>query len=194
MVSMLASGRPSFESVALCVLSVFLVFRVSSPQIIGVDICACQPSVVKFRLDFSLICPSSNVSGPGINETSCIAGTRLGSEENITDQVPVSISKVQVLELDQNLQIMETTEYTDETGYFDGDEISYTALVEREPESITADNFPRGFQVTLTGVNAQEEPLVNQWAITYNNECGLFYLLEVGEQIGWSVFVSTLVY
>lgn len=181
-------------------------------QTIGVDLCACQPSVVTFQLNFTLDCDGTNVAGPGINETSCIPESR--TSLNVSDFVPTFISEVQVLELDENLAPLTGAIYTD--GYFDGDEITYTSIVETDPDNVTTSNFPLGFQVVLTGLNAAEQNIVITMAITYFGgmhftsqiislglvvllltltnilflDCGIFPLLEVGEQIGPIVFVS----
>lgn len=155
---------------------------------IGVDICACQPSVITFKLNFTLECSESDVGGPGIVETACNIGTR--EDRNVTDKVPTQISTVQVYELaGPDLSVVGGTTFTD--GYLDGDDITYTSIVATKPDTIDDSNLPRGFQVVITGLNADEVTLVNQWAITYTNDCGIFPLLTVGEQIGWSVFVRT---
>jgi hypothetical protein len=73
---------------------------------------------------------------------------------------------VQVLELDENLATVSGSIYKD--GYFNGDEITYTSIVERDPAAVNASSLPRGFQVVLTGLNAAEENIVFTLAITYN--------------------------
>lgn len=59
-------------------------------QRVGVDICACQPGVYEFTLDFGLRCSAMNVQGPGIGETACVVDTQQG--ENVTDLAPVQVS------------------------------------------------------------------------------------------------------
>jgi len=159
----------------------------SSAQLVGVDICACQPSVYRFKLDFGLVCTDNSVGGAGITETSCIVETR-DMNQNPDNPVPISVSEVQVLELGQELQVVGNSQF--EGQFFDGHEFSYTSMTITNPSGVTPNTIPRGFQVFITGVNSDEEPLVNQWAITYSNDCGLFPLLEVGQVIGWIEFVS----
>jgi hypothetical protein len=154
---------------AFRIISIFAIiclgrFWNASAQTIGVDICACQPSIVTFKLNFTLDCDGSNVAGPGITETTCLPESR--ESKNVTDFVPTFISVVQVSELDENLQLVSGTVYQD--GYFDGDEITYTSIVERDPDAVNASNIPRGFQVDLTGINAAEDNIVITMAITYN--------------------------
>jgi hypothetical protein len=159
-----------------------------SAQLIGTDICACQPSIVTFTLNFAFKCVDSNVEGPGIIETTCLTEL-LGENDtrNTTDVAPVSVTEVQILELDENKAVLAQTPY--EGTFSDGASFTYTSIVVSDPESVTVQNFPRGLQVIAKGISATEEALQNTWAIIYSNECGLFPLLEVGEQIGWANFV-----
>jgi hypothetical protein len=73
-------------------------------QDIGVDICACQPSVYEITLGLGLVCEDTNVEGPGILDTVCFGWSRLPDTiNNVTDFVPVTVSGIQVLELDEFL-------------------------------------------------------------------------------------------
>jgi len=177
------------KSLLYTLLASFVVIAPTSSQLVGTDICACQPSVYKFKLDFSNVCPDGTVEGPGITETTCIVVTR-DMNENATNPFPISISEVQVLELDQTLQPVANSVYRGP--FFDQDEISYTSITVTEPGTINPETVPRGFQIFITGINSDEEPIVNQLAITYSNDCGIFPLLTVGDIIGWAEFVSTL--
>ena len=149
--------------IPLLTLIIFIFIERLSAQIVGVDICACQPSIVTFRLNFTQDCTESNVLGPGINDTTCFVETR--GSINVTDTVPISVSTVQVLELSETLAPVGETVF--DVGYFDGDEITYTSIVELSPDNITAQNLPRGFQVVITGLNAAEQNIVNTLAIAY---------------------------
>ena len=147
----------------LAILFLWRFWKVSA-QVVGVDICACQPSIVTFQLNFTIDCDASNVEGPGITETTCIPESPL--DESVTDLVPTIITLVKVFELDENLQTVGNTAFDE--GYFDGDEITYTSIVIRDPDSINASSIPRGFQVVLTGLNAAEAVIETTLAITYN--------------------------
>jgi hypothetical protein len=173
------------------VLSVTLLFFLQSirGQEIGVDICACQPSVYEITLNLGLICEDATVEGPGINETACLVASRFPDTVNVTDFVAVTVSEIQVLELDENQENIGQSIYTDGP-YFDGDFVTYTSIVRTQPELITAMTLPRGLQVSIVGNNAANEQIINTWGILYDNDCGVFPLLTVGQQIGWSVFVS----
>ena len=169
--------------------AVLFLFQSLAGQEVGVDICACQPSVYEITLDFSLVCDDTNVGGQGIVDTACLIGTRLTDTENVTDLVPAQVSEIQILELDQNQDVVGQSVYTDGP-YFDGDKVYYTSIVRKDPNAINSVTLPRGIQVSINGNNALNQPLINTWGILYNNDCGIFPLLTEGENIGWSVFVS----
>jgi hypothetical protein len=160
--------------------------------VIGTDICFCQPATYKIRLNFRALCSESTVNEtiPGIVEASCQTTSRTESE-NLTDPYAILINEVQILELDQNFSIVGQTVYTDPLN--DGDIIEYTSIVYTDPEKITPESLPQGFQITIQAINSLEEPLSQTSAILYSNDCGIFPLLQELQQIGWNVFVSSFV-
>ena len=161
----------------------------ASAQELGIDVCACQPSVYEITLDNSLSCNDRDVMGPGILITECLVETRLNEEANVTDFVFQTISEVQLIELDGSGSVLASTPFRDGP-YFNGDVIRYTSIIRTNPDMINNQNFPRGFQAIITATNRMHQPLVNTWGILYDNDCGIFPLLSVGQKIGWSVFVS----
>jgi len=157
---------------------------------VGIDICACQPSVYELTIRSGLTCQDNDVrENPGIQETACLVETRLSDEVSVTDFVPATVSEIQILELDQEQEVIGQTVFTDGP-YFEGDSVQYTSIVESNPKNIDPSSLPLGFQVTILGNNANNEPIVNTWGILYNNDCGVFPLLEEGQTIGWTEFVS----
>jgi hypothetical protein len=77
-------------------------------QQIGVDICACQPSVYEFTFDFLNTCDDFNVTGPGISDNACFVD--FAADLNVTDEVPVAVTRIEILELDQILQVVAQTQ------------------------------------------------------------------------------------
>lgn len=157
-------------------------------QTVGVDICACQPATYEFVLDFALLCENRTVvAGPGVNASECRITT--DRNLNVTDQVPVSVSKVQVLELNQDLDIITTTQYEEE--FADGDLFTYTSVI--ASNNITRpEDVPRALQMTITGRNQEEQDLVNFWIVIFDNSCGIYPVVLEGEWIGWTIFVRVL--
>jgi hypothetical protein len=155
-------------------------------KILGVNICSCSPTILTVEFNFSAGCSDDIVPGTGVNATSCLVSGL--NNPNVTDLVPVSASSIAFLELDQNLQVIVDTTFTN--NYTDGETVKYTSLtaVGLNPTNITA--VPRGLQVSIQGSNAEGEQIINVWIITYSNDCGFYPVLTVGERIGWSIFVS----
>jgi hypothetical protein len=168
----------------LSIMTVLLVRR-SDAQTIGVDICACQPSVYTFSFDFQLLCADRNIDGPGIIDSSCVQVNVVTNNE--TDLPFVAVSSIRILELDQDLQ---TTAQTQINGDFrTGDNFTYTSIIATEFDNFNASSIPRGIQLDITGRNAFDQQVVNTWAILYSNDCGIFPILFEGEFIGVTIIV-----
>ena len=183
------NGRWTLSASPFALLCLAFLVQWTSAQEVGVDICACQPSVYEITLDFDLVCDDTDVMGPGINDTACLISSRLPDTVNVTDFVPVQVNEIQILELDQNQDVVGQSVYT-EGPYFNGDKIYYTSIVRKNPDLVNSVSLPRGIQTSINGNNALNQPLLNSWGILYDNDCGVFPLLEVGQKIGWSIFVS----
>ena len=155
----------------------------ASSQISGTELCACSPRVYELTFDFSLECEPINVDldGGGIEDATCLVA---GFDNiNVTDLIPVAVSSVQLIEIGQDGAPAAVAQ---ETGDFrDGDSITYTSI------SFEGAVAPRAFQVRALGRNEGGEPLVLTWAVTYTNNCGVFPVLSVGDNVGWTIFVST---
>lgn len=154
---------------------------------VGTILCGCQPAVYEVTLTFNASCADANVGGPGINETACITSPE--TEDNVTDFVPVLITNVQFLE--QNSEFVTLQQIPINGDFRDGDIVTYTSVLAIQTE-FTEATMPRAFQMILRGINAIDQPIQVTWVITYDNDCGIFPILFEGQQMGWSVFVSTL--
>jgi hypothetical protein len=107
----------------------------------------------------------------------------------VTDFVPVLITNVQFLE--QNSEFVTLQQIPINGDFRDGDIVTYTSVLAIQTE-FTEATMPRAFQMILRGINAVDQPIQVTWVITYDNDCGIFPILFEGQQMGWSVFVSTL--
>jgi hypothetical protein len=158
-------------------------------QLIGTDICGCQPATYTFTLDFSLTCEETSVEGPGINDTACLTDIRGQEEAPPEDLVPVSVQNVQIFELDQNLKVVAQTV---RTGTFaSGDTFTYTSIISTFGDTLNPVMLPRGLQLVISGVNDKEQSVINTYIIVYTNNCGVFPVLTEGMTAGWTIFVST---
>jgi hypothetical protein len=160
---------------------------------IGVSICACQPSVYTFTFNFSGICDIGTIERPGVRDADCFTrGFTLGTADDVNDTVPVQVTTVSVMELNKDLGVLVQTPYVDD--FRDGDSFTYTSILST-PDNVTGlkpDMIPGGIQLGIVGVNKLEEPITNVWIILFDNACGIFPVLEVGDQIGWTILVRTL--
>jgi hypothetical protein len=159
-------------------------------QTIGVDICACQPATYEFRLDFGLSCANTTVQGHGITDKACVVNPDIN--QNVTNLVPAFVSTIQILELNQGLKVISQTPI--QGPFVNGDTFRYTSIISSIGPNPDPSSIPKGLQITIAGRNAQEQELVNFWLIVFDNKCGVFPLLLKGEEIGWTIFVSILMY
>ena len=188
----------SSPSLIVVLVSAFFVWATSLGQeIIGTDICICSPSTYEFTLDFTLTCPpptnnvATGIDNGSIEETSCfitqeIAGT-------ITDFTPVEVDTIEILELDQEfVQIGSSTEYGGPTNppFLNGDTISYTTKSATTMPVTIDEEIPKAIQLLMRGRNVLNQPIQNVYLITFSNDCNAYPTLDIGESIGWTVFVS----
>lgn len=180
---------PTLE-IAVAWLILALTTPFAGSQTIGVDICACSPSVYTFELSFLLNCSMQTVKdNPGVEDAECrVSGLR--PEDNVTDLIPVKVSTVEILELGEDQQVIQSGFY--DQGYFDLATISYTSITGRpDALNLTVDQIPRGLQLNIIGQNANEEDILNYWIVLFTNQCNAFPVFEIGDMIGWTVIVRT---
>jgi len=172
----------------LLLLAATVVVEVNSQ--IGVSLCACQPSIYTFRFNFSAICDIGTILGPGVRGADCFA-REFAIGEPVNSTVPISVNTVTVLELDVNLRVIAQTPYLED--FLDGDTFTYTSI-SATPEGIATlspDRWPGGIQLDIVGINIDEEPITNVWIILFENDCGIYPILDVGDRVGWTILVSS---
>ena len=87
------------------------------------------------------------VMGPGISDTACFVGSRLG--QPMVDETPVSVSEIQILELDQTFEPIADTQLIDD--FQDMDNITYTSIIVEEADGLDEITIPRGLQFSAMG-------------------------------------------
>jgi len=151
--------------------------------------CYCAPNAYEFTLDFSLTCPPVNITlGNAVAATSCMVSPFRNPE--VTDLVPVSVSSIDVLELNQNLQVNFQENISPKEPYLDGDTFSYISYAAIPGETVKPEDLPRAIQLNILGVNAAGEEIINVYIITFTNSCGAYPVLYEGQFAGWTRFVS----
>jgi hypothetical protein len=172
------SARSAVGRVALLLAS--MISSVSA-QVLGVDVFICSPTAFKFQLNFSASCPGNVVSSPGIQGTDCYY-----IKNSTTNLSPVSVVQIQVIELDLNLESAFVQNYIH--NFEDGDSVEYTSL---SATNITSPSMiPGGIQLNVRGINSDGDSVTNSFIVDYTNSGTYTPIFEVGNQIGWIVFVS----
>lgn len=99
----------------------------------------------------------------------------------------MAINAVDILELDQQLTPYTLTPIRED--FRDLNEFKYTSITATDP-NLTSAMIPGGLQMNIIGVNSVDEPIQNVWIIVFNNDCGIFPIYTVGEQIGWTLMTN----
>jgi hypothetical protein len=162
----------------------------ASAQEVGVDLCACQPTLYRMQLQLDLTCGDQNIGGdetPGVSDTSCLIQDRAPSDNS----VPATVQEIQIIELDQNQDVVRARVYDE--GYIDGDSVEYVSFIIANPSDINVASLPKFLAVTITARNDDGEPLLNTWTIRFDNDCDVYPVLTDGDRIGWIVFVSSTI-
>lgn len=152
-----------------------------SAQVPGVDVFICSPTAFKFQLNFSATCPGDVVASPGIQGVDCFY------VKNSTNYMPpVSVVQIQVIELDLNLENLFVQNYIG--NFEDGDSVEYTSISAKDITNPS--QVPGGIQLNVNGVDTDGVPVTNSFIVDYTNSGTDTPIFEVGNQIGWIVFVS----
>ncbi len=151
--------------------------------------CVCQPGEIQFTLDFALGCENRTImSGmPGIEEERCVVTESGGL--TVFDGVPVSVSSVTVTEVDFNLNVLRMVNYTD--AFLSGDTISYVGFSVSDTDAVANGTIPNGLQVAITGSNADNEVIINNFVILFTNNCTIYPVLDTDSNIGWVSLVGS---
>jgi hypothetical protein len=92
---------------------------------------------------------------------------------------------VDILELAQDFTVLAQENVTG--GFEDGNSFSYTSIIGDTGNAI---EVPRVLQLNIFAVNAENQPIVNFFAISFTNDCGFYPVLSEGNSAGWIELVS----
>ncbi|KAG7354137.1 hypothetical protein IV203_003493 [Nitzschia inconspicua] len=160
-------------------------FSSSIGQEIGVELCSCAPNTYEFTLDFALFCPPVNITvGDAVAATTCMVSPF--GDPSVIDLIPVVVTSIDILELNRNLRIMMQENIAG--NFSDGDTFQYTSYAALPGEIVNPEDLPRAIQVNIIGVNANDEPIINVYLITFTNNCGSYPVLFEGQSAGWTRF------
>lgn len=152
-----------------------------------IELCSCAPSTYEFTLDFDLFCPPVNITlGDGVLATSCFVSPF--GDPTVTDLIPIAVQSIGILELGQDVRVLNQENI--EGNFGDGDTFQYTSVAANPVNIVDSADIPRALQLNLIGLNANDEPIINVYIITFTNNCGTYPVLFEGQSAGWTVFVS----
>ena len=99
----------------------------------------------------------------------------------------MAINAIDIIEVDQSLIPYALTPIRGD--FRDGDEFSYTSITATEP-NLTLATLPGGLQMNIVGVNSLDQPIQNVWILVFTNDCGVFPVFNIGEQVGWTLMTD----
>ena len=167
-------------------------FQVMGQALVGIDICGCQPAVYEITLDFSISCEDGTITDAtdGITDSSCLVASTNEQTTASSDLSFVRVSTIEILEL-KDFNPIAQTQYID--GYTTGSQIMYTSILATlQTDNVDSSRIPNGIQFNLNGENSLGQFISEQVIITFDNDCGVFPLLFVQDQIGSIRFVSQI--
>jgi hypothetical protein len=181
-------STPTMVLISITVTSLLLsLIKTAVSLDIGTKTCSCAPSTYEFILDFSLFCPPVNITlGDAVQATSCLISP-FGNPD-IGDLIPIAVQSIDILELGQDLRIL--VQENIEGNFGDGDTFQYISVAADRSNINSTVDIPRALQLNLVGVNANDEPVINVYIITFTNSCGTYPVLSEGQSAGWTRFVS----
>lgn len=158
---------------------------VSSSAQVDRTICACSPVAYEWRLNFSRSCEDTTVGGEGVLSADC---NTTPFQEEVTNLVPVVVTSIDILELDQDFLVLKKA--SNFVNLLDGDRFQFISSAV-DPAVVNATHIPKALEMSIVAENSAQQPLFMQWLITYSNDCNAFPVVTSGDEIGWTVFVST---
>ena len=179
--------RPQLKcGIAFCFVLVLLLNEFVHAQI-GSTICICSPSMYTMQLNFSSNCENSSLVGDGILTSDCAIDPFQNPNATVIDEVPVTVSSIDILELDVDLvKISQSSRF----GTFNNGDIIQFASVSSDPSALNETFYPKALQVSMIGINDVGETLFFAGLIIYSTECNQFPLIQEGSTIGWVTLVS----
>ena len=146
--------------------------------------CVCQPGEIEFTLNFALGCDNRTILPglPGIEDAICVV------TPTAADGVPISVSTIIVNEIDIDLNPLKTENYTG--SFLSGDTFTYLAFSVTDSDLVMNGTIPNVLQVAITGLNADNEEIINNFVIIFTNDCTIYPVLDTNSTIGWVSLVG----
>jgi len=149
---------------------------------IGEDVCACQPSTYRFKLDFSRSCvDNSMLSGGAVNL--CCEDPKAPYEQ---------INAVVFVEYDEDYSLIESSKIAINGEFKSGDVVEFNSVTAGNTTALK--RLPKFWEVYFDGVDAEGKRVGGLWAIRWDLEVCDVEVISGGEHLGIMEFVSHSVY
>jgi hypothetical protein len=178
-----AANSSFLSNVVLSIVTIMLLGKSVHAQL-GTTICICSPAIYTMTLNFTGNCENDALIGDGISTSDCAIDPF--QNDNVTDEVPVSVGSIDILELDENLVLLTQSS---RFGSFGNGDIIQFASISNDPSMINETFYPTALQVSMIGSNADGESLFFAGLIVYSTECDQFPLILNGSSVGWITLV-----
>jgi hypothetical protein len=170
---------------AMSILFVMATATIAHAQTLGKDLCACTPAAYLFQINASSPCDAKNIQiGKGITDINCV--TNPPFKGNPSDLVFTSVS---FLELDQNLQLL--TQHNTNKNLRNGDMVEFASYTSN-PGKVTTTSVPSSIEIALMAQDLSGTKYLTDWIVYFSNSCTDYPVFQVGNTIGWTLFVSTV--
>ena len=115
--------------------------------------------------------------------------------DNVSEELPDALpqwqkEKVAIVGLDSFNGVLKSTSVFEE--FRNGDTFQYNTTT-MNPSEVTTATVPGGWQFSMIGTNAQQQPLLLMWIIKFTNNCDSYPVIKDGDTIAWTIFVSAQV-
>eukprot|EP00985_Skeletonema_marinoi_P011727 scaffold5578_cov157-Skeletonema_marinoi.AAC.11 len=175
------------------------------------SLCSCSPTKFNFKLNFQGTCESTSLTG--VNDELCFINVGPGMEsvaenvdfeiENILSMmsanqralnsvIPTVVTSVDIFEYDTTNELtVINQEIFSNKSLSDGDIIEFTSISSKldpnKPLQEQLEYFPGGLILRYTGVNSNNEDVINTFAWGYNIENCTTEQISSGDFIGWTI-------
>ena len=103
---------------------------------------------------------------------------------NTVDTRPISVQTVSIIEADTNR--VPIAQSAIDGHLEDGFTFSYTSVAAWGDYS----QIPSSIQMSITGLNAEGETLVQVWVLEFTNECSIVPKLKTKDSTGWTDYIG----
>jgi hypothetical protein len=140
----------------------------------------------------------SEDDGGSNDVTLSLAESQLAKQDDEGSVNVITVSTISIFELDANLNLLQSNS-TSGLELLSGDTFRYESVVStylldgQNRRALAVPRrpaIPKALVMHLVGETANGKSTAIDWIVEYSNDCAAPYVFQVGESLGWAVFVS----